>query len=355
MIDPLAAHDRLTPDEIRRSMLGLAGESESLRFERELTRQSELISMAAAATEADAFVVKLKRFHSQPARETPRMTNDQSNPLPAGTELESNEEVESIRAELKRAGQRKQTKSQSRKIEQPFRPTIRPPVAMLILCDDGENTGEVFRLRGERFIIGRSEGDLQLPDDAQISSRHVALTRQTVGNQTRWVITDLQSRNGLFVRVGKAPLPHQAEFLVGGGRYRLEIMQQAVAETAAYEDQLRSSRPSATRAFIDSTPVGSTILSEVLSQGVGARFVLGDQPYWIGSDADCDIGRPDDPFVSGKHACLARSPRGTWMIQSNHSVNGIWIKMPQVILEQGRKCEFQISEQRFRLRFGVPL
>jgi hypothetical protein len=169
------------------------------------------------------------------------------------------------------------------------------------------------------------------------------------------VITDLQSRNGLFVRIGKAPLPHQAEFLVGGGRYRLEIVQAAVAGTAAFEGQLPSGEPAATQGFIDSATVGSAILSELLSGGIGARFVLGDQPCWIGSDPDCEIGRAEDPFVSGKHACLTRSPRGTWMIESNHSLNGIWLKMPQVILEQGRKCEFQIGEQRFRLRFGVPL
>jgi hypothetical protein len=105
------------------------------------------------------------------------MASDEPDPLPAGTELESDEEVERVRAELKRAGQRKEPPSQPRKIEHRFRPSARPPVAILIMCDDGEISGEVFRLRGERFIIGRTEGDLQLRDDPQVSSRHVALTR----------------------------------------------------------------------------------------------------------------------------------------------------------------------------------
>lgn len=64
---------------------------------------------------------------------------------------------------------------------------------------------------------------LQLSDDEQISKRHVALTRQLVSGEFRWVVTELQSRNGMFVRVNKAPLSNQAEVLIGSGRYRLDI------------------------------------------------------------------------------------------------------------------------------------
>src|SRR5690242_19786653 len=40
----------------------------------------------------------------------------------------------------------------------PYRPTFRPPVALLTLCDDGERDGEVIRIRTDRFVIGRAEG-----------------------------------------------------------------------------------------------------------------------------------------------------------------------------------------------------
>ena len=278
---------------------------------------------------------------------------NQLNPhaMPPGTELESNEEIERVRAELR--GRETQSKSPAARQEQPYRPTVRPAAAILIMCDDGENTGEVFRLRSDRFIIGRTEGDLQLPDDEQISSRHVALTRQVISGATRWVVTDLQSRNGLFVRVGKAPLPHLAEVLIGSGRYRLDLMQQAAAETAAFADV--NMRPAATRGFDNKLPVGSEMLTEVLAGGSGARYVLNRDLYWIGADSDCEVCRSHDPFVSGKHACLVRSPKGTWIIQNNNTINGIWLRMPQIVLEQGKKCEFQIGEQRFRLRYGVPL
>ena len=86
----------------------------------------------------------------------------------------------------------------------PFRPTARPKVAMLTVCDDGKTDGEVIRIRSHRFIIGRTEGDLCIPIDGRISARHVEITLQTIGAvHHRWVVTDLQSTHGLFVRVSR--------------------------------------------------------------------------------------------------------------------------------------------------------
>src|SRR5258708_5608129 len=94
-------------------------------------------------------------------------------------------------------------------------------MAVLTALDDGRSDGEQFRLRDGRFVIGRSDGDLVIPHDGTISSRHVEITRQALGGQQRWVITDLQSTNGMFVRVSRTPLADKSELLVGKGRYRL--------------------------------------------------------------------------------------------------------------------------------------
>ena len=346
-------------DLICKSMLGNASDSETQQFESELAANAS-VAAAALRVAPDEFVQKLK-LHFRFAAPLPqhienasgaKMSQPKAQGMPPGTELESNEEIEKVRAEL-RAREKNNSQLKPSRPEQPYRPTVRPPSALLIMCDDGENSGEVIRLRSDRFIIGRTEGDLQLPDDEQVSSRHVALTRQVIAGETRWVVTDLQSRNGLFVRVGKAPLAHMSEVLIGGGRYRLEIMQQAVAETAAFSD-LNLQAPS-TRGFNNNMALGSEMLTELLAGGPGARIALNRESYWIGSDADCDVCRSADPFVSGKHANLSRSPKGTWVIQNNNTLNGIWLRMPQITLERGKKCEFQIGEQRFRLRYGVPL
>lgn len=158
--------------------------------------------------------------------------------LPPGTVLESDDDIRRIQEEIRNQTASKAIPKQEglkeETNEQPFRPTVRPASANLTVYDDGSSTGELFRLRHDRFIIGRTEGDLQFPDDEQISKRHIALSRQLVSGEFRWVITDLQSRNGLFVRVNKAPLNHLSEVLIGSGRYRLEIVQQAVADTTGF-------------------------------------------------------------------------------------------------------------------------
>src|SRR5580692_11842393 len=41
----------------------------------------------------------------------------------------------------------------------PYRPSLRPPMAVLTAFDDGKHEGEQFRLREGRFVIGRTEGD----------------------------------------------------------------------------------------------------------------------------------------------------------------------------------------------------
>ena len=334
-------------DEVRENILGRSSSAKLGLFETQLARDPTVVDIATRV-EPDAFVLLLQRNHMRSKSE---MTNDHE--IPPGTELETNEEIERVREELKRSSPNHK-KSYADRPAQPYRPTVRPPAANLIVCDDGENIGEVIRLRTDPFIIGRTEGDFQVPDDEQISSRHVALTRQTLSGQTRWVVTDLQSRNGLFVRVGKSPIAHQSEFLTGGGRYRLEIMQQTISETAAFADLNQRNTPK-TRAFENNLTVGGAMLTELLAGGVGTRIALDREQFWIGSDQECEVCRPNDPFVSHKHASLTRSPKGTWVLQNHDSLNGVWVRMPQIVLEPGKKCEFQIGEQRFRLRYGVSL
>src|SRR5262249_13197262 len=47
----------------------------------------------------------------------------------------------------------------------PYRPMKRPPLALLTVYDDGKTEGEVIRIRGSRFVIGRTDGNLHIPFD----------------------------------------------------------------------------------------------------------------------------------------------------------------------------------------------
>jgi hypothetical protein len=61
--------------------------------------------------------------------------------------------------------------------EIPHRPVLRPSVPVLVVLDDGEQeSGEVHRLRAGVTLIGRVEGQIQLPHDALVSSRHAEIS-----------------------------------------------------------------------------------------------------------------------------------------------------------------------------------
>jgi len=265
--------------------------------------------------------------------------------------IESDEEIRKVQAELrKRASAPRADADQI--IEKAYRPTTRVPVIALVACDDGKETGELFRIRRDQFMIGRTEGDFQLPHDEAVSSRHVAITRQKIGGERRVAVTDLQSRNGLYVRASKAPLPDGAEFLIGRGHYRIEIVRDCVPATA--DMQMGSApQPFSTR-LLEGNPVpGSVILSEIVNGRAETKIRLDNRRYMIGRDERSDITRPGDEFTAGQHALLTRSDKGTWVIENQKTLNGIWLKMSQVIVGEGKSCEFRIGEQRFRLKFGV--
>jgi pSer/pThr/pTyr-binding forkhead associated (FHA) protein len=228
-----------------------------------------------------------------------------------------------------------------------FRPTIRPPVAMLTVCDDGKLDGEVIRIRDSRFVIGRTEGDLKIPIDGRISSRHVEITLQTIGGIHRWVVTDLQSTHGTFLRISRTVLADRAEFLVGNGRYRFESPQALADATAGQlvdpavsgETQGWDGRPS---------PFRPPAVTELVGNEIGNRILLVRPEYWIGSDPACPISRPDDAFCEPRHVRLFRAPSGSWYAEHNRTQNGLWLRRSQIVVDS--VVRFQIGEQRFLLK-----
>jgi len=229
----------------------------------------------------------------------------------------------------------------------PFRPTVRPPVAVLTVFDDGKTDGESIRIRDHRFIIGRTEGDLCIPLDGRISARHVEITHQVVGGLHRWVVTDLQSTHGMFVRVSRTALADKAEFLVGNGRYRFDAPQADAGQTV---DQVANQAAFSETHGLDegASPFRPAALTELLGKEIGNRALLVKDEYWIGSDPSCAICRPDDPFCEQWHVRLYRGPRGGWHAEHHKTPNGLWLRMPQITVES--TARFQIGEQQFQLR-----
>ncbi|MGA7500921.1 MAG: FHA domain-containing protein [Isosphaeraceae bacterium] len=275
----------------------------------------------------------------------------------SGTVIETDEEVRQAISGLKGQGQPEGLPTAAIPSAPPtsnkgpsatlFRPTVRPPIALLTVCDDGKLDGEVIRIRDQKFVIGRSEGDLKIPIDGRISSRHVEITLQAIGGLHRWVVTDLQSTHGTFVRVSRTVLADRAEFLVGNGRYRFDSPQAlADATVAQVADPAVSG---ATQGWDGSpSPFRPPAVAELIGYEIGNRMLLVKPEYWIGADPTCSICRSDDPFCEPRHVRLFRTPNGSWYAEHNRTQNGLWLRMSQIVVES--VVRFQIGEQRFLLK-----
>jgi pSer/pThr/pTyr-binding forkhead associated (FHA) protein len=225
------------------------------------------------------------------------------------------------------------------------RPALRPPTALLCVLDDGRTDGEWVRLRADVTVIGRTEGHVHLPHDGLVSARHAEITRQRGPNGYRWLLADLRSTNGTFVRIGSTLLRHDNEVLIGGGRYRFEA---AAAPTVDPPGAV----PQTTQAWSGATPIRSLVPSfvELSPAGPVNRFPLTLPEYWVGRDiGSCPIARPDDVLANARHARLYRDAKGQWHIENNKSLNGLWLRVVDAIPLAGT-CQFRTGEQRFIFR-----
>jgi len=225
-----------------------------------------------------------------------------------------------------------------------FRPTQRPALALLIVLDDGRDDGEKVRIRSDRFVIGRTEGDLRIGHDTLMSARHAELSRPGGDGGPLWVLTDLESTNGTFVRIGTGLLKSGHEFILGRSRYRFDGGQadDPPPHPGATAGATRPWHPERELLAVPS-------LTELYPTGDGPRVPLTKGEYWIGRDARaCAIVPRGDPYVCPRHARLYRDQKQRWHIANFNSVNGVLLRVEKMSLDRG--CRFLLGEQRFTFR-----
>jgi pSer/pThr/pTyr-binding forkhead associated (FHA) protein len=225
-----------------------------------------------------------------------------------------------------------------------YRPTLRPSMALLHVLDDGEDSGEILRIRPNSFVIGRVEGNLTVPHDGGISGRHAEISRRYENGEHCWYLKDLQSTNGTFVRASTVVLSHEQEFLLGSRRFRYEVP--AVPEqAAAVEPAINATRKWESLAGSSAVSGLQPALVDVSPGRPGQRFPLREQEHWLGRDpTQCSIV-VDDPMVNRRHARVYRDEKNRWIVANARSRNGLWARIQDVSL--GRGAYFQCGEQRF--------
>lgn len=224
----------------------------------------------------------------------------------------------------------------------PLRPVHRPPMGVLTVFDDGGTDGEVVRVRPDAFVIGRSEGDLRIPHDGMMSARHARLSREFDRGRYRWFLTDLESRNGTFIRVNAAPLQHGSVVLIGSRRYRFH--------DATHQPAGTTGAGAATVGFQAVNPADLfPSVAEVRPDGSeGTPFLLHQDAATIGRDSKRCALVLDDPMASPVHARFFRDGKGGWQVENLGSLNGTWVKVARAPV--GRGAQFLLGEQRFHFR-----
>jgi pSer/pThr/pTyr-binding forkhead associated (FHA) protein len=225
-----------------------------------------------------------------------------------------------------------------------YRPALRPSMALLYVLDDGEDSGEIVRIRPNSFVIGRVEGNLAIPHDGGISGRHAEISRRHENGEYCWYLRDLQSTNGTFVRASTVILGHAQELLIGSRRLRFELP--AVPEQpAAVEPENSATRKWESLTGPKTLSALQPSLVDISPGRPGRRFALREPEHSLGRDpTQCSIV-VDDPVVDRRHARVYRDDKNRWVIANARSRNGIWARIQEVSL--GRGGFFQCGEQRF--------
>jgi pSer/pThr/pTyr-binding forkhead associated (FHA) protein len=212
-----------------------------------------------------------------------------------------------------------------------------------MLAADGSVSRSIL-LESERVDLGRTDGEIVLPDDCYLSPRHVRFSCEA----TRVTVRDLDSLNGVYLKLrGRAELRDGDSFLIG-----LQLLKfEQLAPDSRAGQPIRSSGCSL---FGSSTSPRYARLSELTNDGLPRNvFYVGSDETILGREVG-DIVFTGDPFMSRRHAALNRNPTsGVITLTDLGSSNGTFLRVrSKVELKAGD--HLRIGQQLFRFDVVNP-
>ncbi len=170
----------------------------------------------------------------------------------------------------------------------------RAAIAMLVAILKDGTDGRAYPVRDEVTDIGQKEGAIQLADDPYLSPRHARIISRPDGILVR----DLDSVNGVYVRIREPAEIHDGDFLLLG--------QQVMRFELLPEMELPLGPATQRGAMVFGTPEVPRLarLVQYTTEGVGrdVHYLYRDETV-VGREQG-DIVCTDDPFMSRRHAAL---------------------------------------------------
>lgn len=212
---------------------------------------------------------------------------------------------------------------------------------LVMMGADGQE-GPSFALTGDQIDIGRSEGAIVLADDQYMSARHARLIRR----QGRWHLRDLESTNGVYIRLRS---PHELcdgdLLLLGVEVLRFELVADA-------EAGLGPAIQHGTHVFGSPALPRPARLVQRTVEGVGRDvYHLHRRETVIGRESG-DIVFTDDPYMSRRHASIRRaSNTGRFTFVDLNSSNGSFVAIRgDCVLQDGDSI--RVGQHLFRVELA---
>ena len=171
--------------------------------------------------------------------------------------------------------------------------TLATDVRLVAILKDGSD-GAVHAIHVPSTDLGRTEGDVRFPDDPYLSARHARLRKDA----NRWFLRDLDSVNGVFLRIREpVELRSGDVILLGQQVLRFELLDDA---------ELPLGPASVQGVMVFGTPETTRFarLVQYTTEGVGrdVHYLYRDDTV-LGRETG-DIVFTDDPFLSRRHASI---------------------------------------------------
>jgi pSer/pThr/pTyr-binding forkhead associated (FHA) protein/ribosomal protein L40E len=183
---------------------------------------------------------------------------------------------------------------------------------LTLIRGDGED-GVSFMLAGEEHVAGRgADCPIHFPDDPFLSPQHVSF----VYRDDQLVVIDLDSQNGVYLRVTEAELTAQTTFLVGE-----QVLSARMATTPADAAEADGTYFSCSMP----RPALLEILQHLRGGVTGAVFRMETSVATVGREGN-NIDFPEDPFISGRHAEI-RLEGPSLSIKDLGSRNGTFVRI----------------------------